>query len=136
MSLICIGCKEEFLGKCDNLALCPFCSTPVIDKNKYLKIKDEINYSKFTQNDLDNILKNEEKLYEKIEGSILEKCKDYIDALFKLLKDPNEGITNKISAIIGLMYVINPIDLIPDIIPLIGFCSYKHCYGSYWNSYP
>lgn len=120
MSLICIGCKEEFVGKSSKLILCPFCSTPIIDKNKYLKIKEEINYNKFNESDLDNILKNEEKVYDKIDGSILEKCKDYIDALFKLLKDPNESLANKISSIIALVYVINPIDLIPDIIPLLG----------------
>jgi uncharacterized membrane protein YkvA (DUF1232 family) len=45
---------------------------------------------------------------------------DNVMALWKMVKDPNAAWTSKAIAIGALIYVISPIDAIPDIIPGIG----------------
>lgn len=86
-------------------------------------IKDE----KLLDADLEYIIEEEENLKEKIkDSSHLERFTTDIVLFVSLVKDYYQGnyrdIPYKtISAIVfGLIYVINPIDIIPDFIPVIG----------------
>ena len=45
---------------------------------------------------------------------------DVVQALFKLIKDPEAAWKSKALAIGALVYLISPIDLVPDIIPVVG----------------
>lgn len=45
---------------------------------------------------------------------------DNVLALWDLLKDPKAGIPAKATAIGALLYMISPIDVIPDVIPIAG----------------
>lgn len=44
----------------------------------------------------------------------------YLIALWKLFKHPQTPRAAKIAAVVVLAYVVSPIDLIPDFIPLLG----------------
>ena len=86
-------------------------------------IKDE----KLLDADVDYILEEEEKLKEKLkDSSSLERFTTDIVLFISLVKDYSQGnyrdIPYKtISAIVfGLVYIINPIDIVPDFIPVIG----------------
>ena len=86
-------------------------------------VKDE----KLLDADLEYIIEEEEKLKEKIkDSSHLERFTTDIVLFVSLVKDYYQGnyrdIPYKtISAIVfGLIYIINPIDIIPDFIPVIG----------------
>lgn len=121
MIYICLGCSEKFeIDKSESI-MCPYCTYPLIDEIKYEQVKDIMVDNNYTNEDLDNILKKEEALYKKIAGSSLEKVKEYIEAMYKLLKDPMAEWKYKVIAMGALLYVINPLDIVPDIIPAIGY---------------
>lgn len=45
---------------------------------------------------------------------------DKVQKLWALIKDPNAGWASKALAIAALIYLISPLDAIPDLIPLLG----------------
>lgn len=120
MKYICPGCKEEFEISKASLIMCPYCDIPIIKEIEYNKVKDSLQENKYTVDDLEDILKNESEVYEKIKGTPLEKVVEYIQAMYKLLKDPTAEWKNKVIAMAALIYVFNPIDIIIDAIPIFG----------------
>lgn len=120
MKYICPGCKEKFEINKSNYITCPFCNNTIIKESDYLKIKDNLNSNKYTAKDLDDLLKNESEIYKKIKGTPLEDVLEYIEAMYNLLKDPLAKWQSKIVAMAALLYVINPADIIPDVIPALG----------------
>lgn len=121
MTYICMGCKEKFeINKGDSIN-CPYCNHLVIDERKYWEVEKQMKNNKYTSKDLQEVILNEENVYSKIKGSALEKVKEYIEAMYKLLKDPKAEWKHKLIAISAIIYVISPIDIIPDFIPIIGY---------------
>ena len=128
MKYICTNCNEEFditdfrIGiNNSKVVMCPYCNFPTIEKNKYEKVKEELNNSDCKEEDLKNVLENEHKLYEKIKGTQLENVLEDIKAMYELLKNPMEEWKSKIVAVATLAYVIAPVDVIPDLMPALGF---------------
>ena len=83
---------------------------------------------KFTEKDLDKILEAEENLKSKFKSQgRLKRFFEDIQILFSMIKDYINGsyreVPWKIIASIGgtLLYVLSPIDLIPDFIPIVGY---------------
>lgn len=92
-------------------------------KKEHKKRQDD-----FEEEDLDDVLEDEDAIKSKFENK--GKLQRYLDdavILFSLLKDYANGNYrevpfNVIAAIGGaLLYVLSPIDLIPDFIPIIGY---------------
>lgn len=86
--------------------------------------KDE----KLMDADLEYIINEEEKLKEKLkESSHLERFTTDIVLFLSLVKDYSQGNYRKVpyksisAVVVGLLYVLNPIDIIPDFIPVIGY---------------
>lgn len=83
------------------------------------------NAKKFSEKELDSIFENKNLLQEKA-GKIAQ-LKEKFSLLFQLLKDYRTKkytqIPWKSVAAIGftLLYVINPLDVVPDFIPFIGY---------------
>lgn len=83
---------------------------------------------KFTEKDLDKILKAEENLKEKFKSQgKLKRFIDDIQVLFSMIKDYINGnyreVPWNIIASVGgtLLYVLSPLDLIPDVVPFVGY---------------
>lgn len=121
MIYVCPSCKEEFQSNKKHLLICPFCDELIIEEKMYNEIKTKVENSNYSEEEFRKILEEEEGIYKKIQGSLLGKYKDYLEAMFKLLKDPKSEIVNKISALASLIYVVNPLDLIPDLMPAVGY---------------
>lgn len=84
--------------------------------------------TKVEEGDVDVVMDNQEEIAEKISSSnALKKYTELGKVMFGMVKDYRKGIyTNvpwfTIAAItFGLLYVLNPFDLIPDFIPGIGY---------------
>lgn len=82
----------------------------------------------FEEEDVHDVLEDEEAIKSKFENKgKLQRYLDDAKILFSLLKDYANGTYrevpfNVIAAIGGaLLYVLSPIDLIPDFIPIIGY---------------
>lgn len=96
--------------------------------------KDEVaeEYKKqqdnFQEEDVNEVLEDEEKIKSKFENkSSLKRYIDDVQILFNLIRDYANGhyreIPFNIVAAIGaaLIYVLSPLDLIPDFIPVVGY---------------
>ncbi len=78
-------------------------------------------YREFRDNaSQDDIKTIDEKLDGMNRGPIAQIWDD-VQILYKLVKDPNRAWGSKIAIVATLIYLISPIDGIPDFIPFIGF---------------
>ena len=92
-------------------------------------INNEFNKRKqhTTKDDLKKVLENEKKIKNKSQKGALAKFWDDIKLMYSLLKDYINGEYKEISwgtiasIIVALLYILSPIDLIPDFIPIAGF---------------
>jgi len=94
-----------------------------IDKRYF---KEEV--AKIEETDIDNVLENEKTITKKISNaSPLRKFFKLSKIMFAMLKDvrngsyPNMPWFTIASAALTLLYVLNPLDIIPDFIPGIGY---------------
>lgn len=78
--------------------------------------------------DLEYIINEEEKLKEKLkDSSYLERFTKDLMLFMSLVKDYYQGNYRDVpyktisAVVVGLLYVLNPIDVIPDFIPIIGY---------------
>lgn len=83
---------------------------------------------KVTDKDLILAVESEEKAYQRINKSgILKKYLQIIRLMFSMLNDYRKGVYINVpwltigALVFILLYFINPLDLIPDFIPLIGY---------------
>ncbi len=97
--------------------------TEEIDK-EYMK--DEI--VKIEEDDVEVVMDKEEAINKKITSSnMLEKYTELAKIMFGMLKDYRKGIYTEVpwftiaSIAFGFLYVLNPLDIIPDFIPGLGY---------------
>lgn len=84
--------------------------------------------SKVKDGDVEIAAKNQEEIEDKIiNASSLRKYSELGKLMFGMLKDYRSGIYSNIpwftiaSIVFALLYVLNPLDLVPDFIPGIGY---------------
>ena len=83
--------------------------------------------SKVEDGDLDMVMENKEAIDKKLSGSGMKKYAELGKLMFGMLKDYKKGIYQTVPwftiAAIGLslLYVLNPLDMIPDFIPGVGY---------------
>jgi uncharacterized membrane protein YkvA (DUF1232 family) len=88
-------------------------------------LKTEI--SKVDDGDLDMVMKNKDAIDKKLRGSGMKKYAELGKLMFGMLKDYRKGKYSHapwftIAAIgLTLLYVFNPLDIIPDFLPGVGY---------------
>ncbi len=79
-----------------------------------------------SQKDMEEVLKKEKEIEQKIKKGPLSEYINDIKIFIELLKDFVSGKYRKIpwftiaAIVVALLYVLNPMDLVPDFIPVIG----------------
>lgn len=107
-------------------------SKNMLYNDKINQKKAEIAHSatneKLLDADLEYILNEEEKLKEKLrESSHLKRFATDVGLFISLVKDYSQGNYRTVpyksiaAVVAGLVYVLNPLDIIPDFIPVIGY---------------
>ncbi len=86
------------------------------------------NTDRIADADLEYIIREEEKLKDKLQdNSYLERFTKDLMLFMSLVKDYYQGNYKDIpyktisAVVVGLLYILNPIDIIPDFIPIIGY---------------
>jgi uncharacterized membrane protein YkvA (DUF1232 family) len=80
----------------------------------------------YTEKDKEKVFNNEETITKKSQKGALAKYAEYIPLFFSMLKDTFSGDYKEIpkgsiaAIICTLIYVLSPVDLIPDFIPVLG----------------
>ena len=96
------------------------------EKDKVQKKFESFKFYKYTNKDVNSVLKKENAIIAKSKIGALSKYAEYFPLFFYMLKDTFSGKYKQlpigtISAIIcSLLYVFSPIDIISDFIPIIG----------------
>ena len=84
------------------------------------QVKSEEMYKEYTNNaneeDINKIANN----INKMKKGPIAKIWDQVSALWQMVKDPSAAWSSKAVAIGALIYLISPIDAIPDVIPVLG----------------
>ncbi|MGP1530073.1 MAG: YkvA family protein [Treponema sp.] len=84
------------------------------------KKKSEEMFDEFSQNaSKEDITKIASKLDGMKKGPVAE-IWDWVTALWNMIKDPNAAWSAKALAIGALVYLVSPVDAIPDVIPVLG----------------
>ena len=84
-------------------------------------------FTSYTDADAEKVMENQEKIEKIASNGTLSKFLDDIKLYVKMLGDIFTGKYKKIpvgtiAAIVGtLLYVLSPVDLIPDFVPVIGY---------------
>ena len=100
--------------------------------NKKSKIIDEDYMSdsiiQIKEDDVDVVVDNQEEISSRIaNASVLKKYSELGKVMLGMLTDYRKGIYNKVpwftiaTIAFGFLYILNPFDIIPDFIPLIGY---------------
>lgn len=91
------------------------------------KIELESKSKKITDEDVQKVLEKEKEIEEKVKGAgPLQEYLDAVKSMFALVKAYWNGEYREIpwftiaAIVAALLYVFSPIDLIPDVIPVIG----------------
>lgn len=88
---------------------------------------DALQNQELDQKKVDAVIEHEDGIMGKVASSVLSKFKTEIACLFSMVKDTVKKNYTELSpvqvvAIVGtLFYVFSPIDIIPDVIPVVGF---------------
>lgn len=84
-------------------------------------------FASYTEGDAQKVMKNKEKIEDIASNDTLHKYLNDVKLYFQMLGDVFAGKYKEIpfgtiAAIVGsLLYVLSPIDLIPDFIPVVGY---------------
>lgn len=102
----------------------------ILDKKKKKKVDEnyvEDGIKSVSETDFEVALDKKDQLFAKINHPDWKKYKDKIILMFQFLKDvkqknyPETPWKTLAAMIFTILYIINPLDLIPDFIPFVGY---------------
>jgi len=112
---------EVISYKKNQLIHCPHCNSKMLAELQYNSIRHLFDRADHvSDNDVQKVLDEKEKILHMSANGLLKEFQNYVQAFYKLLIDPDALRVHKAITVIALLYLISPIDLIPDFIPGAG----------------
>lgn len=100
---------------------CPACNMPLVSRKEYENLQEKIKRdAEDGESKIEEAISVFEKVKAKSQKGILERVSVYLRAFYDMMRDPNAAVPNKIYAAIAFLYLVSPLDIIPDPIPIIG----------------
>ena len=113
---------EVISYKKNRLVHCPHCNSKMLAEIQYNSIIHKFDGAdNVSDSDLQKVLQEKDKILNMSAKGILKEVQNYIQAFYKLLIDPKAQGIHKAIAVIALLYMISPFDLISDVIPGVGY---------------
>ena len=113
---------EVISYKKNQLVHCPHCNSKMLAELQYNSIRQKFDHTEnVSENDVQKVLDEKENVLRLSAKGMLKEVQSYIQAFYKILIDPNAQRVHKAIIVITLLYVISPIDLVPDPIPGVGY---------------
>ncbi len=103
--------------------------TEVLTEEEARKVNEKFNSfknKKYSEEDMNKVFDNEEKIMDKMDNSSLKDFIGDVKIFFSMLKDfftkeyTEVPVGTIIAIVCTLLYVLNPLDIIPDVIPIVG----------------
>jgi uncharacterized membrane protein YkvA (DUF1232 family) len=117
----CENCNVELKAYKMISFICPNCGEILwVNDEKYSKaLNHEI--SKVKENDVNKMKNKTEKIKKYLDKKEFRGVKDLILKMIELLNDDNMKFSTKAIIVAAFAYLILPIDIIPDIVPVFGY---------------
>jgi len=97
------------------------------DEKRVNKKFDSFKDKEYSEDDIQKVFDNEGKIMRKMDNSSLKEFIDDVKLFFCMLKDfftkkyTDVPVGTIMAIVCALLYVLSPIDLIPDFIPVVGY---------------
>lgn len=100
---------------------CPFCGSLLIPENNELQERLEKDIAKVNDKKIEKAINNIDKINKLIKNPQLESATDIVKKMIEILLDKDAQFKSKAIITAALLYLVSPVDLIPDAIPLVGY---------------
>ena len=113
---------EVISYKKNQLVHCPHCNSKMLAELQYCSIRHRFDRAdNVSDTDVRKVLDEKDRVLHMSAKGMLKEVQNYIQAFYKLLIDPNAQRVHKAITVIALLYMISPVDLVPDAIPGVGY---------------
>lgn len=101
---------------------CPSCDTVLISHARYSEMMKNLQKAEhMSDEEIHSAQLKWHEAEQKSSSGILERVKKYVLAFYELLRDPSAKRLHKAYAAFAILYIVSPIDVIPDVVPIVGF---------------
>ena len=113
---------EVISYKKNQMVHCPHCNDEMLEEAHYESIRQRFErVENVSDDDIRKVLDEQEEVLRLSAKGMLKEVQKYIQAFYKLLIDPNAQRIHKAIVVAALLYMISPLDLIPDIFVGVGY---------------
>lgn len=117
----CVSCNLELKALKMVSYVCPNCGDLLLVKDEEFNKKFESDIKKMDESKINDAINKESKIKEIIKNPVFSEFAKQIGDMLELLKDPATSFGVKAAIAAALLYLVSPIDIVPDFIPVIGY---------------
>lgn len=117
----CTSCDLSIRVKVMYSYVCPHCGEMLIPLDEKYKKALENRMVEVDDKSILETIEQENKILDIIKKPIFDELNTQIKSLMEILKDPSTSFGIKAAIAAAFLYLLSPVDIIPDIIPIFGY---------------